>query len=206
MTKKAISIYMTATCAMMIVAPGRFVCGILLALEVILIMLFGTLFRAFLRKIKLQKLSQTCVMILTISVVIFYKQLIILFMPEIAIQMGFIIYLPAISTFATVFLMENQQESLKTELKQNMIPAFLFSLYSLLTSLFRDILGFGTITLPSMGKQLEIILFNEDKISPLNFIATIPGAFVLSALLLAAYLAIERKFNILKNAQMEEKQ
>ncbi len=206
MTKKAISIYMTATCAMMIVAPGRFVCGILLALEVILIMLFGTLFRAFLRKIKLQKLSQTCVMILTISVVIFYKQLIILFMPEIAIQMGFIIYLPAISTFATVFLMEKQQESLKTELKQNMIPAFLFSLYSLLTSLFRDILGFGTITLPSMGKQLEIILFNEDKISPLNFIATIPGAFVLSALLLAAYLAIERKFNILKNAQMEEKQ
>ena len=204
MTRKAISIYMSATCAMLIVAPGRFVCGILLASEVILLMLFGTLFRTLLKKIGLQKSSQTCVMLLTIFIVIFYKQLLILFMPEIAMQMGFIIYFPAITTFATVFLMENQQNNLKTELKQNMIPAFLFSIYSLLTSLFRDILGFGTITLPAVGKQLEIAIFNEDKVSALNFIATIPGSFVLSALLLAGYLAIERKLNILQKVKQEE--
>ena len=55
MTRKAISIYMAAICAIVIVAPGRFVCGIVIAVELICLMLFGLLLKSLLKKMNLEK-------------------------------------------------------------------------------------------------------------------------------------------------------
>ncbi len=204
MTRKAISIYMAATCAIVIVAPGRFVCGILIAAELLILMLFGLLFKSFIKKIKIEKMEQPVMLCFVIFATIFCKRLIALFMPEVALQLGFVLFLPSISTFTTVFLLEETDMSLKESLKKDMPAAVLFAAYILLVSLIRDIIGFGTITLPSSGHQLEFVLFSENRISSATFIATIPGSLILNALLLSAYLFVEKKMNIIKKAELPQ--
>ena len=175
MTRKAFSIYMAAICARVIVAPGRFVCGIVIAVELICLMLFGLLLKSLLKKMNLEKTEQ-------------------------AIMLCFVIFLPSISTFTTVFLLEENDMTLKESLLKNMPVALGFASYLLVVSLLRDIAGFGTITLPALGEHFETVIFSTEKISFLTFFATIPGSLVLNALLLSLYLCIEKKLQIVKKA------
>lgn len=200
MTRKAISIYMAATCAIVIVAPGRFVCGIVIAVELICLMLFGLLLKTLLKKMNLEKTEQAIMLCFVIFFTVFYKQLLIQIMPVIALQLSFVIFLPSISTFTTVFLLEENDMTLKESLLKNMPVALGFASYLLVVSLLRDIAGFGTITLPALGEHFETVIFSAEKISFLTFFATIPGSLVLNALLLSLYLCIEKKLQIVKKA------
>lgn len=200
MTRRAISIYMAATCAIVIVCPGRLVCGIVIAVELCLLMLFGLLFRAFLSKIKMENMIQSTMLVFIVFLTALFKQFLILIMPELALQLSFILYLPAISTFSTVFLLEKNIPEIKELLSRNVISAGMFSLYILIVAFVRDLFGYGTLTLPAYGRQFEIVIFNPDRISTLSFLATIPGALILTALFLSGFLFVENKFNILKKA------
>lgn len=200
MTRKALSVYMSATCALMIVAPGRLVCGIILALEIIILMMAGTLVRAMCRKFNIGKIANTVILASIVFTTIVIKQLLMMFMPINALQMNFIIFIPTISTFTTVFLLDENTYTLKEELKLNITPSLFFAFYSIIFSLIRDIIGYGTITLPYYKDQLEITIFNIDRVSILTFFATVPGALILSSLILASYLTAEKRFNIIKKA------
>ena len=200
MTRKALSVYMSATCALMIVAPGRLVCGIILALEIIILMFAGTMLRALCRKIKINDISNTIILTGIIFLTILIKQILMIVMPVISLQLSFVLFIPAISTFTTVFLLDENEYKLKHELKINMVPATFFACYSIIFSLIRDILGFGTITIPCYKQQLEYVLFDPERVSAFTFFGTIPGALILSALFLAMYLTAEKRFNIIKKA------
>ncbi len=200
MTRKAISIYMAATCAIVIVSPGRFVCGMVIALELICLMLFGLLLKALLKKMNIEKVEQTLILSFVIFFTVFYKQLLVQVMPVIALQLSFVIFLPSISTFTTVFLLEQKEMTLKESLLKNMPVALGFASYILVVSLLRDVVGFGTITLPAFGEHFEAVIFSADRISFATFFATIPGSLVLNALLLSLYLCIEKKLQIVKKA------
>lgn len=203
MTRRAISIYMAATCAIVIVCPGRFVCGLVIALELCFLMLFGLLFRALLSKLKIENMMQSSMLVFIVFLTLLIKQILSLTMPELALQMSFIIFLPSISTFTTVFLLEDDIPAVKEIIKTDMVSAGLFACYVLLISLFRDICGFGTITLPNYGRQIEIVLFNSNNVSALTFFATIPGAITLTALFLSGFIFVENKFNIIKKAGLK---
>lgn len=200
MTRKAISIYMAATCAIVIVAPGRFVCGIVIAIELICLMLFGLLLKSLLKKMNLEKIEQVLILSFVIFFTVFFKQILAQIMPVIALQLSFVIFLPSISTFTTVFLLEDRNMTLKESLSKNMPVALGFASYILFVSLLRDIIGFGTITLPAAGGHFEAVIFSENRISFATFFATIPGSLVLNALLLSLYLCIEKKLQIVKKA------
>lgn len=200
MTRKAISIYMAATCAIVIVAPGRFVCGIVIAIELICLMLFGLLLKSLLKKMNLEKIEQVLILSFVIFFTVFFKQILVQIMPVIALQLSFVIFLPSISTFTTVFLLEDNNMTLKESISKNMPVALVFASYILFVSLLRDIIGFGTITLPADGGHFEAVIFSESRISFATFFATIPGSLVLNALLLSLYLCIEKKLQIVKKA------
>ena len=191
---------MAATCAMVIVSPGRLVCGIVFALELCLLMVLGILFRALMKKIKLDKLLDVLTLCFVVYFTLLFKQFLILLMPEIALQMSFVLFLPSISTFTTVFLMDESGISLSENLRANLPSTLLFAGYMLLISLVRDVFGYGTLTLPAYGRHFELVLFNSDKVSVMPFLATIPGALMLTSLTLAAYLWFERKFHIMYKA------
>ncbi len=204
MTRKAISIYMAATCAIVIIAPGRFACGLIIGVELILLMLTGLLFKALVKKINIPNLEQPLMLSFAIFFTILFKQALILISPILALQLSFVLFLPAISTFTTVFLLEEKNITLKESLVQNMPVSFGFVIYILFVFLIRDTIGFGTISLPSYGGLFEIELFSPEKVSFRSFFATIPGSLVLNALFLSFYLWFEKKIHIIKNAGVKK--
>lgn len=203
MTKSAVSLYMIATCSLVVVAPGRFVAGLLLAMELVLLLIFASLFRNLLKFLKLGLLFIPSLLLFIVFGTMFYRQILLLWMPDIALQLGFVIYLPAISPFSTVFLFDEKDLSVKDEIQAVIKPALIAACYTIVFSLVRDVLGYGTITLPGIGRMNEIVLFPSQNITSFTFLATIPGALVMSSLFLALYLAIERKIKILKEAGVE---
>ena len=203
MTRSAVSLYMIATCSLVVVAPGRFVAGLLLAMELMFLLVFASLFRKFLKILKLGMLFIPSLLLFIVFATMFFRQILVIWMPELAMQLGFVIYLPAISPFSTVFLFDEKDLSIKDEIQAVIKPALIASCYTIVFSFIRDVLGYGTITFPGVSRMNEIVLFSSQNITSFTFLATIPGALVMSSLFLALYLAIERKVKILKEAGVE---
>lgn len=203
MNNRAGYVYMATTCSLVVLAPGRFACGLILVLQMCLLMLFGTLFRALIDVMKMTKMKTTFMLMFLVFFTLLYRQILILFMPDAALQLGFIMFLITVSTFMTAFLFDKQHRPLKVELKENMTEVLFLSIYGLFFSLFRDILGYGTITFISTKGIVEKVLFDSDNPSVLSFIATIPGVIILSAVVLVFYTLILRKCNILKKIGIE---
>lgn len=204
MTKKAVSLYMAITCATAIVVPGRFAIGIIFAFEYLFITFFGTLFRYLLDVLKVRQVGAVLMCVFTVSMTIIFKQLLILLMPQTAMQLSFVLYLPAISSFSTAFLFNEERFSLIDDIKSTIAPAVVFSIYMLITTFLRDILGYGTLTFPAPRKMIEIMLFPENYTYAGSFVATIPGALVFSAVFLFLFLEVEHKLKFLKRAGVKK--
>ncbi len=203
MTRKAVSLYMATTCAMVVAVPGRLGNGIVIAVELCFLMCAGTLFRSLLKMLRLRQLKVASMCTFIVACTVFFREVLSLMMPETALQLSFALYLPAISTFSSVFLFDERNLSLSEELKNNMVPASVFSAYIVLLSLARDVLGYGTLTLPFPGGMIELVLFDSGRITWLSFLATIPGALVVSALIMALYLTLEKRIGIIEKAGLE---
>lgn len=191
-------------CAMFIVAPGRFAYGIILVLELLFLMLTGTLFNYLLKILKMQKLSSITLLFFIVFDVLFFRQLLILTMPELALSLGFVIFLPAVSTFTFSFLFGKENDSLKEDLKNNLMNIFKTSVYGFFISLIRDILGYGTFTFISFNGLIEKVIFNSETNSFFTFFATIPGGIILYALVLVIYMLVLKRMDIIKKAGVEE--
>ncbi len=185
---------------MTVFVPGRFAYGIIFAAELCLLMPLGTLFKALLRLLRVRHMKSVSMLVMIVSFTMLFRQLLVLCMPDAALQLGFVLYLPSVSTFSTVFLFDERILPLRDEMKTNMQPALLFSAYMLLFSLGRDLIGYGTVTLPALNKMYEKVLFGSETVSALGFFATVPGALTLSALFLVFFLAAERKLQIVGRA------
>ena len=200
MTKKDFSLYTTTVCATAITSPGRFVCGLILAFEICILMIMEIMFSKLIKILKIEKLYKITMLCSAVFFLMLIRQVTILISPEIALQMGFVIYFPAISVFVTVLFKEKNENPLKKIIKSNMRPALIFSAYTASFALMRDILGFGTISFFSASGLSEKILFSTDKISILTFIATIPGAVIFTALIVYIFSNMENRFKILEKA------
>ena len=187
MNKRAGYVYMATTCSMVVLAPGRFAIGLILVIQMCLLMFLGTLFRSLIRVLKMEKMSSTLMLSFMVFFTIFFRQLVILMMPDAALQLGFLFYLITVSTFITAFLFDDKTSSLSDELKVNMFQAMLFSVFGLLFSLFRDIVGYGTITIVSSKGIIEKVLFDKYDVSILSFVASIPGALIIASIILVFY-------------------
>ena len=135
-----------------------------------------------------------------ISVVVLYKQLIILYAPFTALVMGFTLYLPALSAFVISTVHHPSEQSLAAQVHQNGIVALKFSITALAFFLFRDIFGFGTITFPTHTGLWELQLIQgADKNYLGTFWASVPGALIIIACVTALLSFVSRHF-----AEVEE--
>ena len=203
MNKRAGYVYMATTCSLVVLAPGRFAYGLILVIQMCLLMFFGTLFRSLIRVLKMEKMSSTIMLSFLIFFTIFFRQILILLMPVAALQLGFLMYLLTVSTFITAFLFDSDVLPLVEELKLNMFQVMLFSIFGLLFPLFRDIIGYGTITMISSKGVIEKVLFDKYDVSILSFVASIPGALILAAVILVFYTLLLKKVIIIKKAGLE---
>ncbi|MBR5964894.1 MAG: hypothetical protein IK015_02080 [Treponema sp.] len=196
MKKNIYFIFIAASFALLAAAPGRLAYGLPLIIELNILMAAAKAFYSFAKKIDMGGLTE----ILTVSFVIFmtilFKQILILFSPVIALTLSFCIYIPALSVFLLASIFQSQQNAEGSGLKSTLW----FSVFALLFFLLRDILGYGTLSLPVPNGIKETYLFNSYDTAFLSFFATIPGALLLLVLCMSFLLTVQLKMNAIEKA------
>ena len=197
MKDRDIYYYGAATLALVVPVPGRLAFGILLVLLFNIQVVTGVMFCHLVSLLKLSDLKNVLVAAVLIAVTVFYKQLLILFCPVAAFTLGFLIFLPALSSIVIEFSFKDNSEVMVEDLKKKSIRNLIFSILMLVVYFFRDIVGFGTLTLPAVNKIVTIHLFSGQPGTTYasSFVATIPGAFVLVSLILAGYIFVKKQFD-----------
>ena len=204
MKKNNIFLYAPIYLALVIPTPGRFVYGFTIFLEMVFLALVGTLITSLIKKLKFEKLQTTLILITVISATILFRQLLILICPEVALTLGYVMFLPPISLFLIGVLFKDTDEPLKNRLANNMSVIGIFSIFGLLFFLIRDILGFGTFTFFGSNHQIfEKVLITSDKWAVFSFLASLPGALTLAGVLMFIAIIIRKKLTIVKNAEVE---
>ncbi len=205
MKKNIFYILITAYLALLIQTPGRFVYGLTIMIELFLLVLVGTLSISLIKKIKLEEIASLILMTILIAFTILFRQILAITYSEIALTLGYILYFPTLSIFLLNNLFIIESESLKIRLISNVKSSMIFIVLGLLFFLFRDIAGYGTFTFFGKNHNLyEKVLFITDEIGIFSFVASIPGALIMSGLLLLMISFISKKIKIIKNVEQQQ--
>lgn len=199
MKNKNLYFYLTAYLALLIPAPGRFVYGFTLMMELFLLSFVAFFSIIFVQKIKFEQLKSIIFILIIISFTILFRQLMIFINAEVVLTLGFLLYLPPVSLLILNILFTQKQEDFLPQFNHNVIKTTIFTFGGMIIFLIRDIFGYGTFTF--FGKNhfiYEKVLFNSNDIGIFSLLATIPGVLVLIGLLYFIYIKISNKFDIIK--------
>ncbi|MCQ2597414.1 MAG: hypothetical protein MJ181_06140 [Treponema sp.] len=201
MTKQGTYTFIAASLAFLVPFPGRLVYGIVLVIELLFLMVIGTCVSSVANKIRLGELKTVLCLMAEVSFTILYKHILILTQTEIAMILGFLLYIPTASSFIIGYIFNKPEASLLERLKGNMVHTANFSGFALIFFLIRDIFGYGTFTF--FGKNhiiYEKVLFDSEGISVFSFLASIPGALLLCAVMLFIEVKISHKVQLIRRA------
>ncbi|MBR6296516.1 MAG: hypothetical protein IKR40_08595 [Treponema sp.] len=188
---KNLFIYLSVAMAFLIPFPARLAYGLVVFIEMQLLMLAGTAGRELFFKIGMEEVQRPLISILLISVTLLYKFILTLISPLMALTMGFSIFIPALCAFLLGTLFEKRKEGLSLALKKNMKLSVLVTSPFLLIFLLRDIIGYGSVTLPSSGGVFAIhIIPNGLKAG--TMIASIPGSLFICGICVACMVLYNR--------------
>ena len=197
MKQKKSFMYIASFLMITIPTTGRFVYGLTLMLELLILEILGILINSLVTKLKFNEIRTYFVMFFMIAITILYRQILVLTYTEIALTLGFMLYLPPVSVYLTHTLFTDYEEPLAVRLKTNLVITVLFSLMILGFFLFRDVAGYGTFTFFGRNHRIyEKILFNPERLGIFTFFASIPGALVLTGLIIYLFLLIRNKIRI----------
>lgn len=200
MKQKKSFMYIASFLALTIPTPGRFVLGFTLILELFILEILGILINSLVSKLKFNEIRSYFVMLFMIAITLLYRQILVLTYTEIALNLGFLIYLPPVSLFLTHTLFSDNDEALPVKLKTNLLNTLTFSILILLFFLFRDIFGYGTFTFFGKNHRIfEKIIFNPERIGIFTFFASIAGALVLTGLMIYLFLYLRNKARIISS-------
>lgn len=198
MKQKKSFMYIASFLMLTIPATGRFVCGLTLVIELFFLELLGILINSLVSKLKFNEIRTYFVMFFMIAITILYRQILVLTYTEIALTLGFVLYIPPVSVYLTHTLFTDNEEPLAVRLKANLLSTVVFSLIILGFFLFRDVAGYGTFTFFGRNHRIfEKVLFNPDKIGIFTFFASIPGALILTSLIIYFIMFLRNKVRIL---------
>ena len=200
MKQKKSFMYIASFLALTIAPTGRFVFGLTLIIELLLLEILGILINSLVTKLKFEQIRTYFVMFFMIAITVLYRQILVLTYTEVALILGFYLYFPPVSVFLTHTLFTENEESLEVRLKNNLLQTLVFSVIILSFYLFRDIAGYGTFTFFGKNHRIfEKVLFNPNKVGIFTFFATIPGALVLTGLIIYLFLFLKNKFRIISS-------
>ncbi|MCR5613277.1 hypothetical protein [Treponema sp.] len=200
MNKNIYKVFTAISFALLIAAPGRFAFGLVICLELFFLVLTGFLFSFLFKKLEFTQLNSITTVVALVFSTLLYKQIIAAIFPLIALQMSFVFYLPAVSSYMIGIIHKNVETSTRLSLIDNIKTVSFFSAIALVFYLIRDIFGYGTFTLPSTEGLIEKIIFKTDSFSWTTFFASIPGALVLVAFAILILIFVQSKFEIIERA------
>lgn len=201
MNKYLYYIFTSISFALLIAAPGRFAFGLILCFELFFLIFTGFLFSFILKRLELNEMNSVFTVISLIFSTILYKQIIMCFFPLIALQLSFVFYLPAVTSYIIGIVYKNVNSSTKISLIENVKVTGLFSILALIFYLIRDIIGYGTFTFPSSKGLFEYQILNSEKFVWGTLFASIPGSLVLVSVTILIFIFVQKKFNIIERAE-----
>ncbi|QTQ11805.1 hypothetical protein HRI96_06070 [Treponema parvum] len=186
MTDKKLLICTATLLAILIPAPGRLAYGIIFIITFNFAFLFYILLNFLLKKLDIHSYSHVIMPLALVSFVTCERFVLMMLVPVIALQLALLPYIQAFSVYMLYVLHRPEGLSIKADLKSNLRVAGYFSAVTFCFSLIRDILGFGTLSLPSSLGVLSFQLIPAASVLPfMNFFASIPGAAILSSVILS---------------------
>ena len=202
MKKENMFLYLTAYLALLIPIPGRFVYGFTLMSEVFLLSIIGSLSVLLIEKIKFEQLKSIIFILILVSFSILFRQIIVMINSQVALTLGFVIFLPPVSLFILNILFTQKIENFSGQFKHTVLKTLIFTLGGMIIFLIRDIFGYGTFTF--FGKNhfiYEKVLFDSNKIGIFSLLASIPGVLIILGIIYFIFIQISKKIEILKNKE-----
>lgn len=184
-------IYIVSLLMLILPVPGRLACGIVILLLFNLIVCAGALFYRMIFLLKLEKLHQIIMVFLVLCLTIFYKQLITLFSPVLALVLGNNFFIAAFCAYEINMFSGQPQKSIGTKeglrltLTSNMRRSLFFSVSAFLFFFVREILGYGALSLPAPSGMIELTLPFSGVFATSLLWASTPGAVLLAGVALA---------------------
>ncbi len=191
--------------AVLVPLPGRFAYGIIFFVAINFFMFAGTLFKKLISELDMEEMQPLALALILIACAVFIKELLKLYSPLIALTLGFSLYMTALSSFMIGSLYDKEKTVLANDLKINMKRSVLYSLLALSYFFVRDFFGYGTITLPSRSGFYYINVFPKqtEYFSVSSFFASIPGALLLTVLMISLFTFIDKKISATKSKKTE---
>ncbi|MCM1320740.1 MAG: hypothetical protein NC041_04265 [Bacteroides sp.] len=205
MTGKNYNMYTAAALSFLVPSPGRLAYGIVMIVFVNLIVLLGTLSAAGISRLRMGDTGRVLQLLVLVMFSVLFKQLLALYSPVIALTLGFSLYLALMSSFMLGMLRvppcDNQPSALASELKNNFSQTGIFSCCAVVFYCVRDLIAFGSLTLPVPAGVFECCLFPVLRAHPSFFRNSIPFAVILLALsvMLASFISRKISFSERKN-------
>jgi len=196
---KKIVLYASAL-MLMIPVPGRFAYGIILTLLFNLVFLAGTSFVFAVRKYITGTMQSVVIMTFLIGMSVFLKDILIFIFPVIVLQLGVLLYFPALSVFILTAVNRKGSSTLQEAISMNMKDSGCFSLFALIYMLLRDIAGYGSISFPGFNGILAVQFINSAKIPFMCFLASLPGTIISSTVMAVLYIHVQKMFTIIERA------
>ena len=184
MLNKYLFIYLSVALAFLIPFPARLAYGLIVFIEMQLLMLAGTVGRELFFKFGMEEVQKPLISVLLIAVTLLYKFILTFLSPVMALTMGFSIFIPALCAFLLGTLFEKKSESLSVSIKKNMKLSVFVTSPFLIFFLLRDIIAYGSITLPSHNGILVLHII-PGGFKATTMIASIAGALFLIGLCVA---------------------
>lgn len=200
MNKYLYYIFTAISFALLIAAPGRFAFGIIICVELFFMLFVSFIFSFFTKKLHVEDLNSIFTVLGLVFSTVLYKQIVMCLFPLVALQMSFVFYLPAVSSYVIGVVYNNIEQSTKVSLLENTKIVATFSIFALFFYAIRDIFGYGTFTLPAASGLIEKVIFKTDSFSWATILASIPGALVLVSISILVFIFVQNKFKIIKRA------
>lgn len=199
MNKRIYFIFIAASFALLVSAPGRLAYGLVLIVEMNLLVLASASFAAFVRRFEFGNLRKVVMLSFVIFATVLFRQILILFSPVIVLTLGFVIFLPPVSVFLFGNVFAERTPYPSDAFRQSLV----FSAFALVFFFLRDLLGFGTISFPMPNGIGEARFFDSRSTAFCSLFASVPGALLLVVLCMAALLTVQRKMNIIEKSEGE---
>lgn len=182
----------------LVVAPSNLVSALVLLLELNILVLAGTVLKRLKVWSFLYEYKTLLILTALIAIVSVYSLVIGVWDPGVQLQLGFLLYLNAASSFviSTVFSADDEDDDRQETIKK----VLYFSAVCLAIFALREILGNGTITYPALRGAAECVVL-ENKLPAMTLFASIPGAMICATGVLGVLAIVERWKDIFRRAE-----
>lgn len=196
MKQNIFDIYITAAFSLIIPITGRMAFGLVTIVELNILVFFTFGFSYLLNFLDIDDLRTISPMIFMVFLAVFLQCLLKIFFPIVAFSMGFSQYLICFSALAIGTLFPHSEKiSFKSQFKSLLSLMLPMSIILFCFFALRDVLGYGTLTLPGPWGIMEIKCFRG--FDGIPFFASIPFTFICVGLLAALFDFIRTKVIIL---------